>query len=57
MRREGDNRKDSIVKHELFWKVVAPHWNVIGVLDDRQQVVDMWRSMGLTCAQVAPGDF
>jgi len=27
------------------------------VIDDRQKVVDMWRSLGLTCLQVAPGDF
>ena len=27
------------------------------VFDDRQQVVDMWRANGLTCFQVADGDF
>jgi hypothetical protein len=27
------------------------------VLDDRDQVVTMWRGLGLTCLQVAPGDF
>ena len=27
------------------------------IFDDRQQVVDMWRSNGLTCFQVADGDF
>ena len=27
------------------------------VADDRQKVVDMWREIGLTCFQVAPGDF
>ena len=31
--------------------------DVFLVVDDRQQVVDMWRSLGLTCLQVAPGDF
>jgi hypothetical protein len=30
---------------------------IIGVFDDRQKVVDMWRRNGLTCFQVAPGDF
>ncbi|MDE2103040.1 MAG: AAA family ATPase, partial [Patescibacteria group bacterium] len=43
MRPEGDNRKDAVVKLELFQKHVAPYYNVVGVLDDRQQVVDMWR--------------
>lgn len=27
------------------------------VLDDRDKVVQMWRSKGLTCFQVAPGNF
>ena len=27
------------------------------VLDDRNQVVKMWRENGLTCLQVAEGDF
>jgi predicted kinase len=27
------------------------------VYDDRQRIVDMWRANGVTCAQVAPGDF
>ncbi|QOI67519.1 polynucleotide kinase [Streptomyces phage Beuffert] len=57
MRPEKDMRKDSIVKHELFWAHVAPFYNIQTVLDDRKQVVDMWREIGLTCFQVAPGDF
>jgi predicted kinase len=57
MRAEGDVRKDSIVKRELFDAHVRNKWNVAFVLDDRQQVVDMWRSLGLVCLQVAPGDF
>ena len=31
--------------------------NVAMVFDDRNQVVDMWRQNGLTCFQVANGDF
>ena len=31
--------------------------NVAMVFDDRQQVVDMWRDNGLTCFQVADGNF
>ena len=31
--------------------------DIICVFDDRQKVVDMWRGNGLTCMQVAPGDF
>jgi hypothetical protein len=57
MRPAGDSRKDSIVKRELFDRHVAGRWAVRGVIDDRRQVVEMWRAMGLMCAQVAPGDF
>lgn len=57
MRPEGDTRKDAVVKLELFRTQIAPRYHVRGVLDDRDQVVEMWRSLGLMCAQVAPGAF
>lgn len=57
MRPESDRRKDFIVKAELFDRYVRNRWHVVGVLDDRTQVVDMWRGIGLVCLQVAPGDF
>ena len=57
MRPEKDMRSDNIVKAELFDTYVRDNFDVKFVLDDRQQVVDMWRAMGLTCLQVAPGDF
>lgn len=57
MRAEGDMRKDAVVKRELFEAHVEGRYNVILTIDDRDQVVDLWRSMGLTCAQVNYGDF
>lgn len=57
MRAPGDNRKDSIVKRELFDKFIADRYNIQFILDDRQQVVDMWRAMGLKVLQVAEGNF
>jgi predicted kinase len=57
MRPTGDTREDSIVKKELFEKYVASLYNPLFVLDDRNRVVDMWRSLGLTVLQVAEGDF
>ena len=50
-------RKDSIVKEEIYREQIEPFYDVLAVFDDRNQVVDMWRSLGLTCLQVAPGDF
>jgi len=57
MRPEGDSRKDSIIKLELFNNYIRGNWNVKFVLDDRRQVVDVWRDLGLKCLQVAEGDF
>jgi predicted kinase len=57
MRKDGDTRKDWIIKGELFDAYVRGRYNVLFVLDDRNQVVDYWRRIGLTCFQVAPGNF
>ena len=57
MRKGGDKRIDSIVKKELYRKYIEPFYRVKLVLDDRNQVVDMWRDLGLPCWQVAPGNF
>ncbi len=57
MRAAGDTRKDSIVKRELFDAHIRRFWDVVCVFDDRDQVVSMWRSLGLTVFQVAEGNF
>jgi len=57
MRDVGDKRPDHVVKAELFDKRIAPYYNVVISLDDRDQVVRMWRTKGLTCLQVAEGAF
>lgn len=58
MRRAGDVRPDWIVKHELFQEFVAPKYRVELVLDDRNQVVNLWRRrLELPTWQVADGNF
>lgn len=57
MRPEGDNRKDSEIKLELFNQHIRHIYDVKWVFDDRDQVVQLWRSLGLTCLQVADGAF
>jgi hypothetical protein len=58
MRGHRDQRKDSIIKRELFDGHVRGRFYVEAVIDDRNQVVDMWRrELGLTCLQVDYGDF
>lgn len=36
---------------------VVPTKEILCVLDDRNKVVKMWRELGLTCLQMAEGDF
>jgi len=58
MRAAGDTRKDSIVKRELYEKHIKDKYFVEFVLDDRDQVVDLWRKdLGLPCFQVNYGNF
>jgi hypothetical protein len=59
MRRTGDTRRDSVVKAELFDEYIrhSAEVKVVGIFDDRKQVVEMWRALGLTVFQVAEGDF
>jgi predicted kinase len=58
MRASGDARKDSVVKKELYETHVQHQFYVQYVLDDRDQVVDLWRlELGLPCLQVNYGDF
>lgn len=57
MRKSGDMRKDSIIKREIYDEFILDKFNVAFVLDDRDQVVKVWRDLGLTCLQVDYGDF
>jgi predicted kinase len=57
MRPAGSQVRDSIIKHDIYHRDIAPFYNVRGVFDDRNQVVAMWRAMGLRCYQVQLGNF
>ena len=54
---EGDHRKDCYVKYDIA-KTIQKEFKILSVLDDRNQVVDMWRNgLKLPCFQVADGNF
>lgn len=58
MRTTNDYRKDNIIKKELFQQEIAGKYFIEFLLDDRNQVVDMWRKdLQLPCFQVNYGDF
>ena len=47
---------DDILKRDMLDNHVDIN-DIFMVVDDRQKVVDMWRSLGLICVQVAEGNF
>jgi len=55
-----DNKRHYMPDNELKKQFLDEHVNiddVFLVVDDRQQVVDMWRKNGLTVFQVNEGNF
>lgn len=57
MRKKNDHREDAELKKEIYEKNIQGKHVVLGVFEDRKQCVDMWRGLGLTCYQVADGDY
>lgn len=57
MREKGDFRKDNIVKEIILDFEILTRYEPYFMIDDRQQVVDMWRKRGYTCLQCAKGNF
>lgn len=58
MRQEGDFRPDEVLKKAWLDDLhVSERRKLVGVFDDRNKVVQMWRDSGVACFQVAEGDF
>ena len=57
MRKDGDHRPDYFIKKEIYDECIKPYHHIDGVFEDRKQCVDMWRRLGLTCYQVADGNY
>lgn len=55
-REKNDNRKDTIVKKELYDNNIKGKYNVLCVYDDRLQVLDMWNKEGLFTFNVNQGN-
>ena len=55
MRKDGDFRKDTIVKKEIYNNQILNRFNVISVFDDRPSVVDGWKDLGLFVFDVNQG--
>lgn len=57
MRDRHDSRQDSIVKEIILDFELLTRYQPYFMLDDRDQVVQMWRRRGFICLQVQEGDF
>lgn len=58
MRTTGDSRKDAVIKKEIYEAQIKDKFNIMFALDDRDQMVAMWRKdLGIPCFQVNYGDF
>lgn len=57
MRKQGDFRSDYIVKQEIYDTHFKGQRQVLFAIDDRDQVVDMWRRNGITTLQCQKGDY
>ncbi len=57
MRADHDYRADHIIKEEILDMLLGEGKQIAFTVDDRQQVVDMWRRRGITCLQCDKGNF
>lgn len=55
--RHERGTEDSVIKAELFNRHIRGRYNIVCVFDDRDRVVEMWRSLGLLVNQVQRGEF
>lgn len=56
MRKTGDRRKDYIVKKEMFDLYFNDKYYIEGIVDDRPQVIRMWKQLGLFVLNVGSGN-
>jgi len=52
-----DYRPDYVVKYEIFDAEIRHDYDVMAAIDDRLQVVHLWRALGILTLDVAGGDF
>jgi hypothetical protein len=54
MRPDDDTRPDHVVKAQILEGIKADGFDVFLAVDDRQSIVDLWRSQGIVTLQCAP---
>lgn len=57
MRPFKNMEKDTVVKQEMFDTLIKDKFNVLGIFDDRDVMINHWRAQGLPAYQVYYGNF
>lgn len=57
MRPTGDYRPDTKIKLEIYENEIKEKYKILFAIDDRKKIVDLWRSLGITCLACAEGNF
>ena len=55
LKAKNDNRKDAVIKREIYVNNIKDRFNVICAYDDRPQSVDVWFKNGIFCFNVNQG--
>lgn len=57
MRPTDDTRPDQAIKLEIYQQHIRDKYTVLMAFDDRDQIVSLWRSLGIQTFQVREGGF
>jgi hypothetical protein len=57
MRAQGDGRPDPVIKKEMLEEIKMQGYKPVLAIDDRPEVVLMWRENGVPCLQADPSDW
>lgn len=57
MRAEDDNRTSPEVKRSLYESVIKGRFNVLFAIDDLEENINMWKSLGIKTLQFRYGDW
>lgn len=52
MRPDGDKRRDHVVKREIYDEHIRGTYSVFLALDDRPEMIELWRSLDIPAWQV-----
>lgn len=55
LREDDDMRGDEVIKRELYEDYIEPFYDIITAIDDRNKIIRLWRSLGISVIDVGNG--